>query len=115
MHIYLWQMYPPKNNCNASWYIYYGMYLAAILHSARKGGNVFLLELIFAKFNRQCRFTSGRCTPPTLTKLSIPLHNTWHIYIYIDNAHILMADVPPNLNKIEHTTTQYLACLYIYR
>ena len=43
----------------------------------------------------------------------IPLHNTWHVYIYIDNAHIPMADVPPN--KIEHMTTKYLACLYIYR
>ena len=31
-----------NNNCNASWDIYYGMYLAAILDSARKGGNFFL-------------------------------------------------------------------------
>ena len=34
------QIYPP----NASWDIYYGMYLAAILYSTRKGGN-FLLFL----------------------------------------------------------------------
>ena len=36
--------YPPKNNnnCYASWDIYYGMYLAAILDSSRKGGNFFL-------------------------------------------------------------------------
>ena len=35
---------PQKNNknCNASWDIYYGMYLAAILDSSRKGGNFFL-------------------------------------------------------------------------
>ena len=108
MHIYLWQMYPPKNNnCNASWYIYYGMYLAAILHSARKGGNVFLLELIFAKFNRQCRFTSGRCTPHDTTQYVA------HLYIYRQCTYTDGRCTPQHLNKIEHTTTQYLAHLYI--
>ena len=32
----------PPQNCNASWDICYGMYLAAILDSSRKGGNFFL-------------------------------------------------------------------------
>ena len=32
----------PPHHPNASWYIYYGMYLAAILDSSRKGGNFFL-------------------------------------------------------------------------
>ena len=31
-----------NNNCNASWDIYYGIYLAAIVDSSRKGGNFFL-------------------------------------------------------------------------
>ena len=34
--------HPKNNNCNASWDIYYGMYLTAILDSSRKGGNFFL-------------------------------------------------------------------------
>ena len=29
-------------NCNASWDVYYGMYLAAIVGSSRKGGNLLL-------------------------------------------------------------------------
>ena len=36
--------FTPPNPPNASWDIYYGMYLAAILHSATKGQN-FLLFL----------------------------------------------------------------------
>ena len=46
--VQIWQMYPRSaGRCtptNALWDIYYGMYLAAILDSARKGGN-FLLFL----------------------------------------------------------------------
>ena len=33
------QIYPPLQ-CNASWDLYYGMYLAAIVDSSRKGGNL---------------------------------------------------------------------------
>ena len=33
-----WQIYP-HTQTNALWDIYYGMYLAAILDSSRKGGN----------------------------------------------------------------------------
>ena len=30
----------PPLQCNASWDLYYGMYLAAIVDSSRKGGNL---------------------------------------------------------------------------
>ena len=32
----------PTPKCNASWDVYYGMYLAAIVDSSRKGGNLLL-------------------------------------------------------------------------
>ena len=32
----------PPTNCNASWDVYYGMYLPAIVDSSSKGGNLLL-------------------------------------------------------------------------
>ena len=44
VRVHIGRFTPPKNNnnCNVSWDIYYEMYLAAIMDSARKGGNFFL-------------------------------------------------------------------------
>ena len=53
---------------NASWDIYYGMYLVAILYAARKGGN-FLLFLIRVVNNQLAWYSHVRCNPLDTPKI----------------------------------------------
>ena len=69
------QIYPP----NASWDIYYGMYLAAILYSARKDGDFLLFLNNWVVKSQLALYSHVRCNPSSTPPETPP--NTPHMTI----------------------------------
>ena len=60
---------------NGSWDIYYGIYLAAILDSSRKGGNFCLFLNNYVSKQSVSIYSHVRCNP--LNTLNTPLHDKY--------------------------------------
>ena len=60
---------------NASWDIYYGMYLAAILDSLRKSGNFLYFWIIRLVNSQLALYIHVRCNPPQHPQMTITNFN----------------------------------------
>ena len=77
---------------NASWDIYYGMYLAAILDSSRKGGNFLYFWIIRVVNSQLALYSHVRCNPTPWHPQNTPKTPSKHLQLQLEistmRAHI---------------------------
>ena len=76
---------PPPN---ALWDIYYGMYLAAILDSSSKGGNIFYFWKIGLVNSQLALYSLVRCNTPQTPPHDNEKFHIWQLQISTMRAHI---------------------------